>query len=558
MHKMKYPAIVLLVFFVFPLFISAKTLAETLVDESIVIVTVSKTDNLVNICKTWLENPNDWKRVAAFNQLKNPHLIYPGQRIKIQAKLLKGIPIEGFVTFIKGDVWVSTDAAEGKSILKKGDTVGQNAQIETGEKSVVEIAFEDGSTFFLRPDTQVRIKAARQRQPYFIIRKLFMPAGRTMMHIQKSTGGDSRFEIQTPSAVSAARGTQFRVSVDDDEVTRTEVLEGSVGVAGSKKEVILDPGHGTWIEKGAPPNMPQKLLPPPTINGFNPLYQRLPVNFSLIMPQTATAARLILAKDSGMKDIVTEFVVKNGDSVPNIMLPDGEYYCQTLSINTAGLEGLPILPKRFKIRMNPFPPFPQKPANGQELKTKKVEAKWLNVSDAVSYDVQVSRDLNFKTLYKNIQGITGTRTIINLDSYGDYYLRVRSIAKDGFKGLWSDAIFFCFVEPPTTPEAQAPMMDEDTISLGWQGMGPNMTYLFQMAADPLFKDILLEKTTDVSEIRFDSPKKGGTYYVRVKAIDQDGYEGQFTPTQNFEIKGFPYTDVGVMATWLIGTLILIL
>jgi hypothetical protein len=552
-HKIKYPAILFFVFLFFPPFLSAGT-----VDEKIVTITVAKKDNLVNICKTWLENPHDWKRISKFNQLKNPNLIYPGQRIKIPVKRLKGIPMEGIVTFIKGNVWACPKGIEAMAVLKKGDVVGQGAQIKTGKKSAVEITFEDGSTFFLRPETRISIRTARQRQPYFMIRRLFVPAGRTMMHIQKCTGGDSRFEIHTPSAVSAARGTQFRVSVDNDKTTRTEVLDGMVGVAGAGKEVMLDPGQGTWVEKGKQPNTPQTLLPPPALEGLRPLYQRVPINFSLAMPQKAVAARVIVAKDPEMKNVVKEVVVQKSDPVPKIMLPDGNYYCQTLSISAAGLEGLPSAPEGFKVRINPFPPFVQRPVNGKKFKTRQVEVEWLKVGDAVYYSVQVSKESNFKNLYRNIEGITGTRQSIDLEEYGVYYFRVCAIAEDDFKGLWSDAISFSVVEPPKAPEAMAPAVDEKTIALRWQEMGSDMTYLFQMAKDPLFKEVLLEKTTDVSDIRFDRPKKGGTYYVRVRAVDPDGYEGRFTPAQAFEIKTFPYAEAGAIVTWVIGALIIIL
>ncbi|EIM62943.1 FecR domain-containing protein [Desulfobacter postgatei] len=552
-HKIKYPAILFFVFLFFTPFLSAEIL-----DEKIVTITVAKKDNLVNISKTWLENPHDWKRISNFNQLKNFNLIYPGQRIKIPVKLLKGIPMEGVVTFIKGDVWACPEGTEARSVLKKADVVGQGAQIETGKESAVEITFEDGSAFFLRPETRVSIRTARQRQPYFMIRRLFVPAGRTMMHIQKSTGGESRFEIHTPSAVSAARGTQFRVSVDNDKTTRTEVLDGMVGVAGTGKEVMLDSGQGTWVEKGKQPNTPQTLLPPPALEGLRPLYQSVPIDFSLAMPQKAVAARVIVAKDPEMKDVVKEVVVQKGDPVPKIMLPDGNYYCQTLSMSPAGLEGIPLAPQGFKVRTNPFPPFVQRPVNGEELKTKRVEVEWLKVGDAASYSVQVSKESDFKNLYRNIEGITGTRQSIVLEEYGVYYLRVCAIAEDDFKGLWSDAISFSVVEPPKAPEGMAPAVDKKTITIRWQEMGPDMTYLFQMAKDPLFKEVLLEKTTNVSDVRFDRPKKGGTYYVRVRAVDPDGYEGRFTPAQAFEIKTFPYADVGAIVTWVIGALIIIL
>ncbi len=553
--KMKSLAVLFLAFLVCPLYLSAAPLAE---DEETVTITVSKKDKLVSICNTWLENPDNWKMISAFNQLKNPHLIYPGQRINIPVKLLKGFPMEGVVSFIKGDVWICPKGTGARTLLKQGDVVGQDAQIETGKKSAVEITFAQGSRLFLKPETQVNITAARQLKPHFIILKLLMPVGRILLDIQKRMGGDSRIEIQTPSAISAARGTVFRVSVGTDETTRTEVMDGMVCVEGTGKEVLLHPGQGTRVEKGKQPGMPQTLLPPPHLEGMRPLYQHLPVAVSLVMPQTAVAARLILANDAGMKDVVEAFTVKSGDPLPDILLPDGEYYCQTSSINSAGLEGFPLEPERFKVRIHPLPPLIQRPVNGQELKTRLVTVAWSAVRDAVSYSLQVSRTSDFTQLYNDIQGITGNSQSIELDGHGVYYFRVRSIAEDAFKGVWSDATFFRFVEPPNPPKTQVPIVDKQTLFLQCEDMGPGMTYLFQIARDPLFTEDLLEKTADVSQVCFDTPQKGGDYYFRVKTVDSDGYEGRFTPSRTFEIRTFSPADLGAMAIWMIGALIIIL
>ena len=101
-------------------------------------------------------------------------------------------------------------------------------------------------------------------------------------------------------------------------------------------------------------------------------------------------------------------------------------------------------------------------------------------------------------------------------------------------------------------------MDEASISLRWQDLGPGMTYQFQMATDPLFKKILIDKNTDQAHITFDKPEVGGIYHVRLKALDPDGYEGEFSPAQTFEIEKFPYLKAGAFGTWLLGVLLIIL
>ena len=543
---------VFLVFF-FPFFVFAE-----MSNEKTVTVIVVKQDNLVNLCETWLENPQAWNAVAEFNRLKNPHLIYPGQCLRIPANLLKGVPMDGTVTFLKGRVTSALPGALDRVSLKKGDVINQGSEIETGNDSAVEITFEDGSSFFLRPNTRVGIRTARQREPYYMIRKLFVPAGRTLMKIKKGTGQDSRFEIYTPSSISAARGTRFRVSVDSENVSRTEVLDGVVGVTGRGKEVVLDPGEGTWVKRGRIPVAPEILLLPPAMKKLAPLYQSLPVQFGLDPVEKAVSCRVILAKDPEMKDVVKEDVVKRGDPVPQAMLSDNRYYCQVLSINAAGLEGIPSQAVPFEVRINPLPPFIQRPLDGSAIKANSVELEWLNVGDAASYQVQVSRQPDFKDFYKRVDGIKSNGQSIDLDGYGDYYFRVRSIAGDGFEGLWSDGVRFSFVAPPKSPSAEVPTMNEDSISLRWQDLGPGMGYQFQMAKDTLFTKILIDKNTKQASITFDKPEDGGIYHVRIKAIDSEGYEGEFSPAQTFEIEKFPYIEAGVIATWLLGALLIIL
>lgn len=543
---------VFLVFF-FPFFVFAE-----MSNEKTVTVIVVKRDNLVNICETWLENPHAWNAVAEFNHLENPHMIYPDQRLRIPANLLKGVPMDGTITFLKGRVTSALPGALDRVSLKKGDLINQGSEIETGNDSAVEITFEDGSSFFLRPNTRVSIRTARQRKPYYMIRKLFVPAGRTLMKIKKATGQDSRFEIYTPSSISAARGTRFRVSVDREDVTRTEVLNGVVGVTGRGKEVVLDPGEGTWVKRGSIPMAPESLLLPPALKDLAPIYQSLPVQFGLAPVEKAVSCRVILAKDPDMKDVVKEDVVKRGDPVPQAMLLDGRYYCQVLSINATGLEGIASRAVPFEVRTNPLPPFIQRPLDGSKIKTDSVELEWLNVGDAASYEVQVSRQPDFKNFYKRVDGIKSNGQSIELDGYTDYHFRVRSIAGDGFEGLWSDGLRFSFVAPPKSPSAEVPTMDEDSISLRWQDLGPGISYQFQMAKDPLFTKIIIDKKTEQADINFDKPEDGGTYYVRIKAIDPEGYEGEFSPAQTFEIEKFPYIKVGAIATWLLGALLIIL
>ncbi|MBI5573228.1 MAG: FecR domain-containing protein [Elusimicrobia bacterium] len=70
-----------------------------------------------------------------------------------------------------------------------------------------------------------------------------------------------KFEIKTPSAIVAVRGTEFSIEITDSELTRLEVYEGVVSakeeITGG--EVVVNPGEFTTVKSGAPPKEPEKI-----------------------------------------------------------------------------------------------------------------------------------------------------------------------------------------------------------------------------------------------------------------------------------------------------------
>ena len=139
-------------------------------------------------------------------------------------------------------------------------------------------------------------------------------------------------------------------------------------------------------------------------------------------------------------------------STPRIIgIDDGTYYLQTRSIDDIGLEGLSSTPKEVKVRVNPLPPFIQSPDDGAEYREKTVPLTWLEVKQAVKYHVQVAEDPAFAKIVEDVPDMSGTsHQTGNLD-YKTYYFHVRSIAADGYQGVWSDTLHFTIVPPPPSP-----------------------------------------------------------------------------------------------------------
>ena len=495
-------------------------------------------DNLYNICEKILENPKDWRRIAMVNRIKNPHQIFPGQKLIIPTRLLKGIPIDGLVTFIKGVVSIKINEAEEWKNLQLNDKITQGTWIRTSPQGTIEISFENHFSVLLRPNTTIEITSARKKSAIYMMYKLFLDIGKTITRIKKSTGKETRYEIKTPSAVAAARGTEFRAGVDSDVTTRLEVLAGKVDVAAAKQKVEVAAGEGTVVKKDKKPEPPVKLPLPPALVNLKSLYRAMPLEFQFESISDAISYRVMLARDKSFKDVVKNEVITPQGTLKIVGVEDGIYFLQSRSINDKGLEGPSLKPTEIKVRVNPLPPYIQSPADGADIREKSVRFEWLKVKKATGYHLQVAEDSLFQIIVADAKNITGVSHKIGSLEFKTYYFRIRSIAEDDYQGIWSDTLKFNIIPPPPSPPIEEPEMGDKELRVRWRNLGVGITYHFQMAKDQEFKEVLIDEKLTKPEITLDKPGDVGTYYIRTSGIDAHGYEGDFSEPQSFEVKNY--------------------
>lgn len=133
----------------------------------------------------------------------------------------------------------------------------QQDLIRTGTGGTVRIAFADGSAATLASASLLRLDALdpKEGRPRTLLRLL---GGQVRASVHP---GGGRFEVETPTAVASARGTEMIVTYSVD-TAETEVVctKGSVEVVGVLgvlgKPVVLDTGMMTTVRKGAFPSTP--------------------------------------------------------------------------------------------------------------------------------------------------------------------------------------------------------------------------------------------------------------------------------------------------------------
>ncbi len=538
--------IFLLVFVLRP--ISAYSLNEQTVE-----LAVNKGDYIIKICEKYLVQPKQCPQIIKSNRLMNPDLIYPEQKIKIPVKLLKGMPSDGLVTFVKGDAAIKhKDDAEWLPI-EINHSIKEGSNIKTGRDSAVKITFEDDTTLLIKEDTLISLSASR-KSLYHFFNEIFLDVGRAITNLRSVMGEGKRFDIRTPSAVTAARGTEFRTSVDRGDTTRSEVLEGSIEVSAMKQRVLMSKGEGTLVKKGSPPMTPKKLLYPPNPIKIEDIYKQMPIRLNFSIVENASLYRISLSGDREMSDTVKEGIIMPDAIFEISSIPDGLYYLQTSSIDSDGIEGFSLDPIQVKIRINPLPPFISSPVEGSEYSKKTIKFNWLKVADAGKYHLQIAKDRDFNNMIID-QNIKETEFTTSLD-YHTYFFRISSIAADGYEAGWSDIQRFDIVPPPPAPQIDKPEFEKDKITIRWRSLGDRFFYHFQMSKDPSFNQVLEDKYIDTPYIILNKPGEAAIYYIRTSAIDRKGHEGEFSPPQSFEIKsGLMYKIIGVFG--ILGTIMLL-
>ncbi len=526
------------------------------VGEDSVELRVVKGDKLIHICRKYLEKPGRWQEVARYNRMKNPDLIFPGDRVKIPVKLMAGVPVDGKITFIHGEVKVRKNEKAEWTTPNVGDPVSQGSRVTTGKASSAEITFADRNSIFLKPNTSLGITKSEKRGPSYSVGNFYLATGRAITRLKKATGSDSRINIDTPSAIASVRGTEFRVSVDDEASMRTEVLTGTVNVKAGESTVRLGEGEGTYVKKGTGPVTARKLLSAPKVVDLKPLYKELPLGFAFEAAPGLAAYRGLLAKDSDGRNVVDESVAVQGKPLEFVNVPDGTYYLFAQGIDELGIEGFTSEAYEIRLRANPLPPMIQGQGDEAEFIGKSVPFTWLKVRDAEKYHLQVARDAAFASVIEEKPDYTGLTYTTGALDYGGYYFRISSITADGYQAGWR-TLPFRLVPPPPTPSLEKPKMSGQEILLTWRDLGEGITYHFQMAKDPEFNEIIVDRKLDKPVITLQKPKDKGVYYVRTSSIDRKMREGEFSPSQTFEIRGRAYLAAVGGAIVVLGALLLI-
>src|SRR5712664_2921246 len=137
----------------------------------------------------------------------------------------------------------------------RGEQLPPGTILDTGSGRLL-LRLSDGSEVLVRAHTRLQLQQPSLTDPSYF--QLLL--GRIRALINKRTGGAVPFELGTPSALIAVRGTQFDVEVNPRNVTEVDVVDGLVEVYGRNAtggSVLLEPGFSTRVGMDSGPEQPE-------------------------------------------------------------------------------------------------------------------------------------------------------------------------------------------------------------------------------------------------------------------------------------------------------------
>jgi len=288
--------------------------------------------------KRYPELASSWEELARFNLLKRP-----GTAIEVPRDMLGADRTLAKIAGIYGEAEVNRSFDDRYIPLVENLLLREGDVVRTWRHSGALIVFENGTNLVLRSHSKARLISLRAGSDMAPDVRMELIDG----NIWSRTVGKSEgtFVIDTPTARTIIRGTDFRLKVEAGQATRLEVLEGAVEFEAGDATVLVPAQRGILSQGGASvsdleplPEAPAELLEPEEEQVFRGV--RFDGTFRWTPVTGAQSYRLEIARDEGFFDLVEERLTGRTSARVGGLEP-GTYLWRVSALSPNGFEGPP-------------------------------------------------------------------------------------------------------------------------------------------------------------------------------------------------------------------------
>tara|TARA_R110001592_G_scaffold360979_3_gene670526 strand:+ start:13972 stop:15648 length:1677 start_codon:yes stop_codon:yes gene_type:complete len=495
-------------------------------------------DTLPEISLTLLNHKYSWGDVVKHNRIDQLATLAPGSIIKIPMHWLRHQPKPAMVKELTGDALLKKASSSRYEILKTNMLIMVGDEVATKNGNIV-IEFADGSTIRLEEHSNLVFnKLSHFGKTGMVDTRLRLKQGSLTTDIPPLVKG-SRYEIKTPSAVAAVRGTVFRLHSTDKE-TKIEVIEGTVEFSGQHGKMLVDAGQGATISEGNSRIEVIKLPSPPRTQLAKETINELPAKVEWEKSRDASSYKIQLTeKDKNGK--LVQSTKQKANSLEIEQIKNGDYELAIRSVNPAGFEGADAVSK-LSVEINAIKVQLTSPINDAILDKSKLSFTWSYPSENTnnkSTKAPLSRlDI---ALDKDFAAIVSENDFVNTNKFtlseplipGQYYWRVANLINNTELSFSENRVFNIKGSLAAVQILSVNYLDKQ-VGLFWSPVPYAEGYLLQVSAQQDFSNILKEEKLSKPRAHL-LLNVGQKYYARVKGIGNELYSSSFGPIQEILI-----------------------
>lgn len=301
---------------------------------------IRRGDTLDRLSRSFLVPERRWQALLRLAAIRDPKRLPVGRKLRIPRTWLRFKVEPARLASYRGTVSLSMS---GRMVLPSaGLTIGEGAAIATAGNSFATLVLADRSQVVIPSQSRVRVRELRRiLLTGAIDYRIDVEKGRLETKVTPIEQPSGRYSIRTPISMTAVRGTEFRVSFEEERRTAaTEVLAGTVMFSPPETGtgLTLERSFGATLDQAGKPRV-EKLLVAPDLENPPALQTKDTVEFRTRKLEGAIRYRVVVASDAGFIDNIAEQFSDDGAfALPDI--PNGNLFVRVSAIAASGLEGM--------------------------------------------------------------------------------------------------------------------------------------------------------------------------------------------------------------------------
>lgn len=486
--------------------------------------TVRPGENLQQLASNLLRTPYDSFQLLQYNQLSSASAVRPGNSLKIPMDWLRQQPEPALALAITGNVHYKPQTRTQFIPLLQSTPLNVGDEVRTANGFAV-IRLADQSIIRLGPDSTLVFNRLTQfGKTGMADTRLRLERGRLNTQVQPLADQSSRFEIATPSAVAAVRGTAFSLSVLSPDKTRLAVTEGQVAFGSEPLSVLVPAGFGAISTPLRKPDI-LPLAGAPALAALPEQINQLPLDVRWGTPANGKQAYQldVINPDNGRWSQQTL-------QTPQTALQDlsnGNYQLQVAALDAQGFPGMPALAS-LEVALEAEAAQLVSPEQNARMDPDRLQFNWQLLASSNSARVEIADNSAFEPILARSDWTQANAAQINqsLDP-GTYFWRVATLAGETSRNFSPTR---SFILEGLLPIARVISMNyvDNQVSIFWQKIVRANGYQLQLSKNADFSEILKEEHIADTSVAL-RLRRGERYYVRLKGVAEAPMNSQWGP-----------------------------